>query len=89
MIISVFRCGALRVSCLVYDVCVVTVVQKQIQDRRKFCQEVIVFHRDTLRPAGLTAAKRRMQRNNGVKAWHGAHSYPAFCARHSSRTSVC
>ncbi|BDA44270.1 probable ATP-dependent DNA helicase CHR12 [Coccomyxa sp. Obi] len=44
---------------------------KEIQDRRNFCQEVIAYHRDSLRPAALVAAKRRMQRNNGVKAWHG------------------
>ena len=58
------------------DVCFWHLVQKQIQDRRNFCQEVITLHRDTLRPASLTAAKRRMQRNHGVKAWHGAHCYP-------------
>jgi len=50
-------------------------LQKQIQDRRNFCQELFAFHRDALRPAVLLAAKRRMQRNSGVKAWHGAR-YP-------------
>ncbi len=54
-----------------------SVLQREIQDRRNFCQEVIAFHRDTLRPAALVAAKRRMQRNNGVKAWHGARSLPS------------
>ncbi|CAL8470241.1 g9783 [Coccomyxa elongata] len=44
---------------------------REIQDRRNFCQEVIAYHRDVLRSAALVAAKRRMQRNNGVKAWHG------------------
>ncbi len=52
--------------------------QKEIQDRRNFCQEVIAYHRDALRSAALVAAKRRMQRNNGVKAWHGAHSLSTF-----------
>ena len=46
--------------------------QRALQERRAFCGEVAAHLREAWRPASVAAAKRRMQRCNAVRAWHGA-----------------
>ncbi|KAK9834176.1 hypothetical protein WJX81_005712 [Elliptochloris bilobata] len=44
---------------------------RALQERRVFCGEVAAHLREAWRPASQAAAKRRMQRCNAVRAWHG------------------
>jgi hypothetical protein len=46
--------------------------QRALQERRAFCADVAAHLREAWRPASQAAAKRRMQRCNAVRAWHGA-----------------
>jgi len=55
--------------------------QRALQERRAFCADVAAHLREAWRPASQAAAKRRMQRCNAVRAWHGAAPQPT---RHSS-----
>lgn len=45
--------------------------QRALQERRAFCAEVAAQLKEEWRPAAAAAAKRRMQRCNAVRAWHG------------------
>lgn len=49
-------------------------LQKEIEDRRNFLLDLMAWQRDGFRNVALAATKRRLVRNQGIKAWHARYA---------------